>query len=86
MSISSGIESSLIFKLHEGLELRYCYLTDVSGHVVHLGAAFLLVSSQALYSHSSPTLSPRGRLGGGFEQVGASATSLGSGANLPPAA
>lgn len=85
MSISSGIESSLIFKLYEGLELRYCYLTDISGHV-HLGAAFLLVSSQALYSHSSPTLSPRGRLGGGFEQVGASATSLGSGANLPPAA
>lgn len=74
------------FKLCEGLELSYCYLTDISGHVALLGAAFLLASSQALYSHSSPTLSPRRRLGGGFEQLGASATALDSGENLPPAA
>lgn len=85
MSISPGAESSLFLNC-EGLELRYCYLTDISGHVALLGAAFLLASSQALYSHSSPTLSPRGRLGGGFVHLSASVTSLDSGENLPPAA
>lgn len=59
---------------------------DVSEHVALLGATFLFATSQALYSHSSLTLSPRGRQGGGFIQLGASATSLGSGENLPPAA